>query len=229
MLKRTLLLAAVAAVPCLLASGAAAPAAAQRKPPAGIDKIQTIVLIYAENRSFDNLYGAFPGANGLRNAKHPTQFDRDGTRLKELPPVWDGLTAKGVTPVVTQAQTEHLPNRPFAIDDPKGFNVGLDVTTHDLWHRFYQNQMQIDGGRNDRFVAWADSGGLVMGHYDGGPSCRCGRSRSNTCWPTISSWARSAARSSTISVPGLRLRAGLSGCGQEPGEAVDRCGRTGTA
>ncbi|WP_242621833.1 alkaline phosphatase family protein, partial [Komagataeibacter xylinus] len=25
----------------------------------------------------------------------------------------------------------------------------------DLWHRFYQNQMQINGGRNDMFVAWA--------------------------------------------------------------------------
>jgi len=25
--------------------------------------------------------------------------------------------------------------------------------TRDPWHRFYQNQMQIDGGKNDRFVA----------------------------------------------------------------------------
>jgi acid phosphatase len=167
MLKRTLPLVAVAAWPCLVAFGALSPASAQVKPPAGIDNIQTVVVIYAENRSFDNLYGAFPGANGLRNAKTSVQLDRDGKPLKELPPVWDGLTAKGVTPVVTQAQTEHLSNRPFAVDDPQGFNTGLDVTSHDLWHRFYQNQMQIDGGRNDRFVAWADSGGLVMGHYDG--------------------------------------------------------------
>ena len=56
---------------------------------------------------------------------------------------------------------------PFAIDDPKGFNTPLSVTTHDLWHRFYQNQMQIDGGKNDLFVAYADSGALVMGYYDG--------------------------------------------------------------
>src|SRR6185437_8995406 len=27
------------------------------------------------------------------------------------------------------------------------------------------NQMQIAGGKNDRFAAYADSGGLVMGHY----------------------------------------------------------------
>jgi phospholipase C len=60
-----------------------------------------------------------------------------------------------------------LPNKPFAIDDPDGFNTPLGVVTHDLWHRFYQNQMQIDGGKNDRFVAYADSGALVMGHYDG--------------------------------------------------------------
>jgi acid phosphatase len=30
---------------------------------------------------------------------------------------------------------------------------------------FYQNQMQINGGKNDKFVAWADSGGLTMGYY----------------------------------------------------------------
>jgi phospholipase C len=43
----------------------------------------------------------------------------------------------------------------------------LNVPTRDLWHRFYQNQMQINSGRNDMFVAYADSGALVMGHYDG--------------------------------------------------------------
>ncbi len=135
----------------------------------GLNAIDTVVVIYAENRSFDNLYGHFPGANGLQNvtAENSRQRDRDGTVLKELPPVWNNLTAKGVTPVVTQAQTEHLPNKPFAIDDPKGFNTPMSVVTHDLWHLFYQNQMQIDGGKNDKFVAYADSGALVMGYYDG--------------------------------------------------------------
>jgi acid phosphatase len=136
---------------------------------AAIDNIDTVVVIYAENRSFDNLYGAFPGANGLSGltAKDYAQIDRDGSILRELPPIWGGLTANGATPRVTQAQTEHLPNRPFAIDDPKGLNTPLRVATRDMWHRFYQNQMQINGGKNDRFVAYADSGALVMGHYDG--------------------------------------------------------------
>jgi hypothetical protein len=33
------------------------------------------------------------------------------------------------------------------------------------WCTFYHNQMQINGGKNDGFVAWGDSGGMVMGHY----------------------------------------------------------------
>lgn len=133
----------------------------------GIDRIDNIVVIFAENRSFDALYGSFPGANGLANAKPIPQVDRDGTVLKELPPIWQGLTAAGVTPPVTEAQTAHVPNQPFAIDDPQGFHQPLNIVTRDMWHRFYQNQMQIDGGKNDRFTAWADSGALVMGHYDG--------------------------------------------------------------
>lgn len=158
-MKRSILLA-------LLASTAISAAHAQGT---GLGAIETVVVIYAENRSFDNLYGSFPGANGLQNVtpESATQVDRDGSVLKELPPVWGGLTAKGAKPEVTQAQTEHLPNKPFAIDDPKGFNLPLDVVTHDLWHLFYQNQMQINGGKNDRFAAYGDSGALVMGHYDG--------------------------------------------------------------
>src|SRR6516164_8434534 len=131
--------------------------------------IDTVVVIYAENRTFDNLYGSFPGANGLAQITPAAslQLDRDGSVLKELPPIWDGLTAKGVVPAVTQSMTEHLPNAPFAIDDPKGFNTPLSVTTRDLWHRFYHNQMQKDSGKNDSCAAYADSGALVMGHYDG--------------------------------------------------------------
>src|SRR6185437_13313940 len=120
MTKSALLLALLAAGVSLTALDARA-----QETPAGLNSVQNIVVIFAENRSFDNLYGAFPGANGLQNAtpESMTQLDRDGSPLKTLPPVWGGLTAKGVTPAVTQAQTEHLPNKPFAIDDPNGFNI----------------------------------------------------------------------------------------------------------
>jgi len=135
----------------------------------GLNKIQNIVVIYAENRSFDVLYGSFPHANGLKKAKaaHSTQTDRDGSKMKTLPPIWTGLTAPGVTPAITETQTAQLPNKPFGIDDARGFNAQFGTITRDLWHRFYENQMQINGGKNDRFAAWGDSGALVMGHYDG--------------------------------------------------------------
>ncbi|WP_279608117.1 alkaline phosphatase family protein, partial [Burkholderia ambifaria] len=139
-------------------------------PPAAqtLSSVKNIVVIYAENRSFDNLYGAFPGANGTANLKasDTIQLDRDGTALATLPKIWGGLTAAGVTRAVTEAMTANLPNQPFAIDDPNGFNTALNVTTRDLYHRFYENQMQINGGKNNMFAAWADSGGLVMGHYN---------------------------------------------------------------
>lgn len=151
----------------LLMLAAVGGAAAQT--PAGLSQIETVVVIYSENRSFDTLYGTFPGARGLADAKKTAkpQRDRDGSVMTELPPIWSGLSAGGVAPAVPVAQTAHLPNAPFRIDDPKGFNLPPNVATRDLWHRFYQNQMQIHGGANDQFAAYADSGALVMGYYDG--------------------------------------------------------------
>jgi phospholipase C len=135
----------------------------------GLDAIQTVVVIFAENRAFDTLYGRFPGANGLANVSpsDAQQRDRDGSLLPELPRIWGGLTGRGVEPAITQEATAGLPNTPFAIDDPNGFNQSTAVITRDLVHRFYENQMQIDGGRNDRFAAYGDSGALVMGSYRG--------------------------------------------------------------
>ena len=40
------------------------------------------------------------------------------------------------------------------------------TVTRDLWHRFYEHQMQIDGGKNDGYAAWSDAGGLALGYYD---------------------------------------------------------------
>jgi phospholipase C len=38
--------------------------------------------------------------------------------------------------------------------------------TEDLVHRFYQEQYQIDGGKQDRYVTGSDAVGLSMGYYD---------------------------------------------------------------
>jgi len=144
-----------------------------------LDKIQNVVVIYAENRGFDNLYGLYPGANGIPGVNPAStvssiepQKDFDGSTLPTLPPVWGGVTAAGQTVTITQAQTVGMPNRMFRIDDPAGFFntgtvIGQSTITRDLVHRFYNNQMQINGGKNDRFAAYADAGGLSMGYFDG--------------------------------------------------------------
>ncbi len=145
-----------------------------------LDRIANVVVIYAENRSFANLFANFPGATGVAAGKDAKkkgpafapQRDRDGSALAKLPPVWGGLTAAGQAVTVTQAQTTNvLPNAPFQIDSPTPAwgapAVGNGIVTRDLYHRFYENQMQIDGGLNDKFAAWGDAGGLVMGFYDG--------------------------------------------------------------
>src|SRR5262245_18428102 len=57
---------------------------------ADFTRIETIVVLYPENRSFDHLYGLFPGANGIGNAGHErtAQRDHDGSVLPYLR-VWD--------------------------------------------------------------------------------------------------------------------------------------------
>ncbi len=142
-------------------------------------KVATIVVIYAENRAFDNLYGNFPGARGLSEVigrdgrplpAYAAQRDREGTVLATLPQTWGGVTAPGYTPVVTQAQSAGLPNAPFPIEHAfeaqSGVTLPVSVITRDLYHRFFEHQMQIDGGRNDQYAAWSDAGGLTMGYYD---------------------------------------------------------------
>ncbi len=145
-----------------------------------LDRIDNVVVIYAENRSFNNLFANFPGATGVpavgsgkkKTVGYAPQRDRDGSVLPKLPPAWGGLTAAGQPVTVTQAQTTNVwPNAPFQIDSPAPAwgtpLVSNAMVTRDLYHRFYENQMQIDGGLNDKFAAWGDAGGLVMGYFDG--------------------------------------------------------------
>ena len=160
----------ILALSALLLVVLAATAAAADKPHAAtLNSIQHIVIIYAENRSFDNLYGHFPGAEGLADLK-PAQYqqrDRNDQLFDVLPPVWQSGAAKSAAPQADPRYPQQLPNRPFAIDDPQGAKLGLDVASRDLVHRFYQHQEQINGGKLDHFAAWSDAGALTMGYYDG--------------------------------------------------------------
>jgi acid phosphatase len=163
---RPLLLSAIVAS---LAGSLDTNAATAAKPT--LSDINTIVVIFAENRGFDHLYGNFPGANGLANATaaQKSQLDRNGSVLTELPPInGSGLTDPSDPKQITTEATRGHVNAPYALDDPNGYAVNFNFKLHDLVHRFYQNQMQIDGGKNDKFAAWSDAGGEVMGHYNSG-------------------------------------------------------------
>jgi len=136
------------------------------QPPQGIDKLSHILVIYLENRSFDHLFGEFLGADGISNAGSAAiQRNRAGEPYAKLPPVLDPFkVAKNPIGLYALPAIENLPNRLFAID---GLPYGVTVKTYtrDLIHAFYTNKAQINGGKNDRFVAYSNAGALTMGHY----------------------------------------------------------------
>jgi phospholipase C len=47
--------------------------------------------------------------------------------------------------------------------------VAPTALTGDIVHRYWQEQLQIDHGKNDMFVTWSDNPGLVMSHFDATP------------------------------------------------------------
>ena len=120
---------------------------------ADIDKIKHVVVIYLENHSFDNLYGSFPGANGLDNAskKEIIQLDSNNKPYTFLP----AITQSSLFPT-------NLPNNIFDIDQ----YIANDMITPDVLHRYYQEQLQIDGGKMDKYALYnSNSEGLSQGYY----------------------------------------------------------------
>ena len=171
-------LAVGACQPAVRATGAAASTLSSASHAAVSDAqlrrhVQHIVVLYAENRSFNNLFADFPGLAQPLSAvpvEAARQRDRDGSVLATLPPVWGGMVPQAQvvehrTYKMGQDALTGLPNQPFALRTPDGEPLPHGVITRDLVHRFYENQLQINGGRNDGFVAWGDTGAMTMGHY----------------------------------------------------------------
>ena len=144
-------------------------------------RIKHIVVIFEENHSFDNLYGSWEGVNGIANAPDANriQVNQDGVPFKCLgqnDPSLAALSPDCVDPTATGvASKSHFFNQPFTLDDfiqptsltcPDGKPGGAaGGCTKDLVHRFYQEQYQLNGGRQNRYVAGSDSIGLTMGTY----------------------------------------------------------------
>jgi phospholipase C len=144
----------------LLAALWLAGCASQPTPPP-MQRIKHVVVVFAENHSFDNLYGLFPGADGIANAlaeRRTTQLDHDGTPLRQL--IVFGPDGK------PDPRFPTLPNMPFRIDAPP-VDRRIDEIVPSPIHAFFHNQEQIDGGKNDLFAAMSTVGGWTMGYYDG--------------------------------------------------------------
>ena len=191
MQKRFRPVALVGVAVVLLAGAAAFAGAAQpstKKSP--LDKVDHIVVIYEENHSFDNLYGGWEGVNGRANATaaKTTQVDQAGvpyTCLKQndvnlaaLPATCTD-SAHGFTSAFTNtwflidplipatATTCPTPQTAFAF--PNGVPNGQGLAggcTRDLVHKFYQEQYQLNGGAQNRYMVGSDAIGLTMGQYD---------------------------------------------------------------
>eukprot|EP01037_Dinobryon_pediforme_P024372 gene24372-26151_t len=104
-----------------------------------LGKIKHVLVIYLENRSFDNIYGLFPGANGIANSRNQDgtqkfpQLDHTGAPYATLPPVLD----TNRSPTARDARfKENLPNGPFLINSnvKDGGSVGTQETTGDSIH-----------------------------------------------------------------------------------------------
>lgn len=140
-----------------LAAGCATPAADADD--AKLQRVRHLVVIYAENHSFDNLYGLFPGADGIANAslQSRTQLDHDGQPLKEL--IVFGPDGQ------PDARFPRMPNAPFQING-EPMNRRMDEIVPSPIHVFWHNQEQIHGGANNLFAAMSNVGGWTMGYYD---------------------------------------------------------------
>jgi acid phosphatase len=123
-----------------------------------IDKPNHIIVLYLENWSFDAMYGQFPGAEGLTQAYGAEpQKDSNNVAYATLPHPWntDNNTADSLFP-------DTLSNKQFSFFK----YVGLSTVIPDLVHRFYQEQLQIHGGKMDQFAAVSNARGLTMGYFD---------------------------------------------------------------
>lgn len=117
------------------------------------NKIEHIIVIYLENRSFDNLFYGFTGTANSAKTAYKQQKDASGNIYTELPMNEESI-AKGLPSSVK--------NEPFLLDN----FISQDDIIPDLVHRYYQNILQINNGTNDRFAQISNAQGLVMGYHD---------------------------------------------------------------
>ncbi|TAL81549.1 MAG: phospholipase [Beijerinckiaceae bacterium] len=131
-----------------------------RAAPAGADlqglrgKIDHIVVIYQENRSFDHYFGAYQNPNG---AKVDNLLDVRGnlsSRFAGLQTNPAGVPYSTLPAPIDIPGFQHalLPNQPFHLAP---YISAAENVPWDPSHHFFRMFAQINGGRMDRFVALA--------------------------------------------------------------------------
>ena len=195
-MKLSTFLRAGAAAAALSASAfAASPASAEKKHEFPFRHIVVIYEENHSFDNLYGLWDSVEGqsVNGLANADapHTTQVRQDNVTpygcLYQLdvnltsPPLPATCTDNaGTVPI-----TSHFTNGPFAIDDyippiattcptPNQFATNGIINgqglpggcTRDIFHRFYSEQYQFDGGKQDRYMTGSDASGLTMGHFN---------------------------------------------------------------
>ena len=123
------------------------------------EKIKYVIVIFQENWSFDGLYGKFDGANGLANAlpENMLQVDLMGKAYPHLLPCINTKTGLPYPEIPVK-----LANGPFNLAS----YLPMNSITGDAFHRFYQEQYQINGGFMNRFSTYSNAGGFAMSYYD---------------------------------------------------------------
>ena len=193
MVKRLALL--LVAATAILALGAGSGAAGSQQSTANkLGHIGHIVVIYEENHSFDNLYGGWEGVNGraTADAAHTLQIGQGSATYNCL--LQDDVNLTSPSPLSGDCQdsttatpfTSHFQNAPFSIEQfipmeartcpqpgvfaPNGLLPSPSNLpggcTRDIVHRFYQEQYQLNGGRQNRYTTGSDAVGLTQGYYD---------------------------------------------------------------
>jgi acid phosphatase len=192
--RRALLACLAASSVCVAFGSTAAVAGPGHGQPKVIGRYRHLVVIYEENHSFDNLYGTWGRVNGQRvdglraAASRTVQVAQNGEAYGCLLQKDVNLTSPPLPATCTDAAhgvtASSFANTPFTIDNyipasattcpsgappPSGVLNGTGQPggcTRDLVHRFYQEQYQLDGGKQDRYVTGSDAVGLTMGVYD---------------------------------------------------------------
>ena len=80
-----------------------------------------------------------------------------------------GLDRDRATQYIKPADTTCPPSPAVAFTQANGWLNGTGSTggcTRDIVHRFYEDQYQLNGRQQNRYVTGSDSAGLVMGYYD---------------------------------------------------------------